>query len=296
LLRYALRPPLSLERLTRAGDGRVVLSLRRPLYDGTTAVTFAPSGRRPVRMPLRSVSYFGFTPMDLTKRLAALVPPPKRHSARCFGAFAANAGIRARVIRKPIERRRRRGCGSAPEEGGTRLDDEALRAALRDDLGFDPLAVGPPPMPQRARRLDYPPGAHRPDLGRSAKKAVRSSLARGGSSSSSGGGWCTEERGPNNVHTQANALGAAACGSLSHSDLRDWYSWSITGSAPYSIQLSSNGDAQVVMWKLINGRYSQVANTTATSIARTSAGSGKYVLVVLTPNGDSQSYRLTLTK
>ena len=37
LVRHALRPPLSLERLTRAGDGRVVLSLRRPLYNGTTA-------------------------------------------------------------------------------------------------------------------------------------------------------------------------------------------------------------------------------------------------------------------
>jgi hypothetical protein len=59
LLRYALRPPLSLERLSRAADGRVVLSLRRPLFDGTAAVAF--------------------TPTQMLKRLAALVPTPPSH-------------------------------------------------------------------------------------------------------------------------------------------------------------------------------------------------------------------------
>jgi hypothetical protein len=34
-------------------------------------------------------------------------------------------------------------------------DEEAVRAALRDELGFDPLALGPPPMPERARRLEW---------------------------------------------------------------------------------------------------------------------------------------------
>jgi hypothetical protein len=56
LIRYSVKPPLSLELLTRAADGRVVLSLHRPLHDGTTAVAF--------------------TPMDLMKRLAAIVPRP----------------------------------------------------------------------------------------------------------------------------------------------------------------------------------------------------------------------------
>jgi Tol biopolymer transport system component len=65
---------------------------------------------------------------------------------------------------------------------------------------------------------------------------------------------------------------------------------------PYALQLTSTGDAQIQMWKLVNGRYSQVANTTATSIAHTSSGSGSYVVVVITPNGASQSYSLTLTK
>jgi hypothetical protein len=42
LLRYALRPHLSQERLTRAGDGRVVLSRRRPLFDGTSVHRASP--------------------------------------------------------------------------------------------------------------------------------------------------------------------------------------------------------------------------------------------------------------
>lgn len=56
LLRCSLRPPLSLERLNRAADGHIVLSLRRPLHDGTTGVVF--------------------TLMELMKLLAAFVPCP----------------------------------------------------------------------------------------------------------------------------------------------------------------------------------------------------------------------------
>jgi hypothetical protein len=140
LLRYALRPPLSLERLSRAADGRVVLSLRRPLFDGTAAVAF--------------------TPTQMLKRLAALVPAPKRHTVRYFGVFAPSAGIRAKVIREPAMRRHR-GCEAAARHSDTGLDEEAVRTALRDELGFDPLALGPPPMPDRARRLDWASLLHR---------------------------------------------------------------------------------------------------------------------------------------
>jgi hypothetical protein len=82
------------------------------------------------------------------------VPPPKRHSVRYFGVFAAGAGIRAKVIRKPGERRRR-ACVAAPIQRDADLDEKELGRALRDELGFNPLALGPPPMPQRTRRLDW---------------------------------------------------------------------------------------------------------------------------------------------
>ena len=88
------------------------------------------------------------------KRLAAIVPLPRRHTVRYFGVFAARAGLRARVIRKPT-RRRRRGCEPASEQSAAGLSDEAIREALSEELGFNPLALGPPPMPERARRLDW---------------------------------------------------------------------------------------------------------------------------------------------
>jgi hypothetical protein len=139
LLRCALRPPLSLERLSRAADGRVVLSLRRPLFDGTTAVDF--------------------TPTDLLRRLVALVPAPKRHTVRYFGVFAPSARVRAKVIREPALRRRR-ACKAA-KDSDPGLDEEAVGTALRDELGFNPLALGSPPMPERARRLDWASLVHR---------------------------------------------------------------------------------------------------------------------------------------
>ena len=40
LLRYALRPPLALERLHRLEDGRMLLELKRAMHDGTRAVAF----------------------------------------------------------------------------------------------------------------------------------------------------------------------------------------------------------------------------------------------------------------
>jgi V8-like Glu-specific endopeptidase len=123
-----------------------------------------------------------------------------------------------------------------------------------------------------------------------------SSSSSGGGSSSSGGEACAGEVEPNDSYTGPNPLGAAVCGSLSSSDTQDWYSWSISGTAPYSLELSPTGDAEVVMWKLVNGRYSQVANTTPTSSAHTSTGSGSYIVVVWSPSGNAQSYKLTLTK
>ncbi len=92
--------------------------------------------------------------MELMKRLAAMVPPPKRHSVRTFGAFVASAGIRAKVIRKPGGPRRR-ACVAAPKQSDRDLDEEALRRAVRDELGFDPLTLGPARMPERTRHLDW---------------------------------------------------------------------------------------------------------------------------------------------
>jgi hypothetical protein len=56
LLRYMLRPPVSNKRLEKLADGRVQLTMKRALYDGTRAIAL--------------------TPRELMRRLAAIVPPP----------------------------------------------------------------------------------------------------------------------------------------------------------------------------------------------------------------------------
>jgi hypothetical protein len=113
-----------------------MLALRRPLFDGTTSVAF--------------------TPMQLLQRLAAIVPPPRFHTTRYFGVFAAGSRMRSLLVRNHTRRRPPR-CEPAPNSPAPPcLDDRALAEALRDELPFDPLALGPPPLPERPRRLDWP--------------------------------------------------------------------------------------------------------------------------------------------
>jgi hypothetical protein len=57
LCRYGARGALALERLSRAEDDRIAYRVKRPLPDGTT--------------------HLFFTELELLRRLACLVPPPK---------------------------------------------------------------------------------------------------------------------------------------------------------------------------------------------------------------------------
>jgi Putative transposase/Transposase zinc-binding domain len=75
--RYALRPPVAIERLHLTGDGRVRLLLRQPWRDGTTDLVF--------------------TPLELLERLAVLVPRPRINLILYFGVLGARATARAEV-------------------------------------------------------------------------------------------------------------------------------------------------------------------------------------------------------
>jgi hypothetical protein len=101
---------------------------------------------------------------------------------------------------------------------------------------------------------------------------------------------------PNDDFRVPNALAASSCGSLSGADAQDWYTWSIAGATPYALELETKGDAVVVMFKKVNGKYARVANTTMTSIAHTASGAGSYLVAVFTPGGAAQPYQLTLQK
>jgi len=81
LCRYILRPPIANAHLHRLPDGTVQITLKRPWSDGTTSIALAP--------------------LALIARLAALVPPPRRHVTRYFGVLAAHSKLRPLVVPRP---------------------------------------------------------------------------------------------------------------------------------------------------------------------------------------------------
>lgn len=76
--RYALRPPVSAERLRLTPDGQVRLSLRQPRRDGTTALVFDP--------------------VEFLERLAVLVPRPRTNLVLYCGVLGARLAWRAEVV------------------------------------------------------------------------------------------------------------------------------------------------------------------------------------------------------
>lgn len=83
LLRYAARPALALDRLTRLQNGWLAYSLKRPWSNGATDVIFEPQ--------------------DFLAKLAALVPAPRVHLTRFHGILAPAAKWRAAIIPTPVE-------------------------------------------------------------------------------------------------------------------------------------------------------------------------------------------------
>jgi hypothetical protein len=83
LCRYGLRAPLSQERLSLRGDGRVVYHLRRPWPNaaGATCLVLGPT--------------------EFLRRLAALVPAPYTNQVRYHGVFASRSRWRARLPEPP---------------------------------------------------------------------------------------------------------------------------------------------------------------------------------------------------
>jgi len=71
LCRYVLRPPLAKARLTATEDGGVDFALKRAWSDGTTSLRF--------------------TALELTEKLAALVPPPRKNQVFYHGVLGARS-------------------------------------------------------------------------------------------------------------------------------------------------------------------------------------------------------------
>jgi hypothetical protein len=88
LCRYLLRPPLAQDRLRFRGDGHVVVDLKHPWHDGTTALVFEPT--------------------ELLEKLAALIPRPEINLTLYHGLLVPpRAGVRgqsAMAARPPRKR------------------------------------------------------------------------------------------------------------------------------------------------------------------------------------------------
>ena len=130
---YGARPPLSLDRLASLPDGRVTYSLKRPRAGGPKVLTLQPT--------------------EFLRRLATLVPPPRRHLVRYHGCFAPNSGWRSEVIRLATGARANPACADesvapvtqpsaaassespAPNRSPTRIPwSELLQRVFREDV------------------------------------------------------------------------------------------------------------------------------------------------------------------
>jgi hypothetical protein len=78
LCRYIARPPFASERLSIASDGSIVYRFRKPWRNGKLAVVMDP--------------------MTFLSRLAAQIPPPRRHVLSYYGVLAPAAAKREQIV------------------------------------------------------------------------------------------------------------------------------------------------------------------------------------------------------
>jgi hypothetical protein len=132
LLRYMFRPPLSLQRVHKLADGRVLVELKKPRHDGVRAIAL--------------------TPRQFLRRLAALVPPPRWHATRYFGVLAPASKTRPKIVSEAEQR----DVPEVPElVDDCGAEDARLAREICEERDRLALPFEPPPMPERQRRLPW---------------------------------------------------------------------------------------------------------------------------------------------
>nr|WP_299104748.1 transposase [uncultured Bradyrhizobium sp.] len=120
LLRYCARPMFAGERLVWAGGGAQV-RYRLPWA--------ALQGHRPEQQQQRSIE-LRLSASEFLDRVAALIPPPRKHRHRYFGVLAPNSPWRAQVVAQA-------GCLGvirASLRAGLWLSFRDLRGEVRTDV------------------------------------------------------------------------------------------------------------------------------------------------------------------
>jgi hypothetical protein len=133
LVRYLLRSPLSLKRLSLREDGAAVYRLQRPDRRGRTALVMAP--------------------LEFMARLAAILPAPRLALRRQLGVFSPGSPDRRKVMPAPAPPQ---SCHPAAKSAPTRVPwAELLRRVWHIDapalrpLRGAPAARRPRPGPRR---------------------------------------------------------------------------------------------------------------------------------------------------
>ena len=125
LCRYAARGPIAQGRLSRTGDGRVLYRFKRSFRDGTTHVVLSPT--------------------EFIERLAAQVPPPRRHMVTYHGVLAPAAGYRDQVVpedrpyRDAVHRHRKKASTEADEGDRPKRRPALWAELLMRTFGMDAL-------------------------------------------------------------------------------------------------------------------------------------------------------------
>ena len=122
--RYALRPPVSAERLSLSIAGQVLVQFRQPWRDGTT--------------------HLAFEPVEFLGRLAVLVPRPRINLLLYHGVLAPRAAWRSEVVPRTLPA----GGGAVCSHEATETADVARRRArgrlwaglMQRTFGMDVLA------------------------------------------------------------------------------------------------------------------------------------------------------------
>lgn len=140
LLRYCARQPFASERLRKAGSELVYRCAKQHSEPGSN-----PHDKRGTK-----VDEITLTPLELIERIAALVPPPRTHRHRYFGALAPNSPYRAAVT--ALEQ------GAAAQPAQVRADSASTGVDVGTDVGalgagnafptrFEPAQPEPPKRP-----------------------------------------------------------------------------------------------------------------------------------------------------
>ena len=109
LLRYCLRAPLSLERLSIASDGNVIYQVKATRHGNETQRVM--------------------TPMQFMSRLVALIPPPYHPLLRYFGVFGPHSAWRKAVVPEVAPATEHKQNSAKPSAAPTSKPDSSNLAA-----------------------------------------------------------------------------------------------------------------------------------------------------------------------